>query len=91
MLWAKRSFLLSVSSNVAISLLVAFEDLETAYGTRLLKVTDTFEGMDFVDIYTIYKGYEMEFVMAKIDGSDLTDDDVKMMVDFISDMDFVAE
>ncbi len=29
--------------------------------------------------------------MAKIDGSDLTDDDVKMMVDFISDMDFVAE
>ncbi len=70
---------------------VAFEDLETAYGTRLLKVTDTFEGMDFVDIYTIYKGYEMEFVMAKIDGSDLTDDDVKMMVDFISDMDFVAE
>ena len=60
-----------------------FEDLETAYGTRLLKVT----GDGFVDIYTIYKGYEMEFVLT---GSVITDADVQMLVDFISDMDFVA-
>ena len=62
---------------------VTFEDLETAYGTRLLKVT----GDGFVDIYTIYKGYELEFVMT---GSALSDADVQMLVDFISDMDFVA-
>ena len=61
---------------------VTFEDLETAYGTRLLKVT----GDGFVDIYTIYKSYELEFVMT---GSGLTDADVQMLVDFISDMDFV--
>ncbi len=61
---------------------VAFEDLETAYGTRLLKVT----GDGFVDIYTIYKSYELEFVMT---GSSLSDADVQMLVDFISDMDFV--
>ena len=62
---------------------VIFEDLETAYGTRLLKVT----GDGFVDIYTIYKGYELEFVLS---GAALTDADVQMLVDFISDMDFVA-
>lgn len=62
---------------------VTFEDLETAYGTRLLKVT----GDGFVDIYTIYKGYELEFVMT---GIALTDDDVQMLVDFISEMDFVT-
>ena len=62
---------------------VTFEDLETAYGTRLLKVA----GDGFVDIYTIYKGYELEFVMT---GDALTDADVQMLVDFISDMDFVA-
>ena len=61
----------------------SFEDLETAYGTRLLKVA----GDGFVDIYTIYKGYELEFVMT---GDALTDADVQMLVDFISDMDFVA-
>ena len=61
----------------------AFEDMETAHGTRLLKVT----GDGFVDIYTIYKGYELEFVLT---GAVLTDADVKMLVDFISDMDFVA-
>ena len=62
---------------------LAFEDLETAHGTRLLKVT----GDGFVDIYTIYKGYEMEFVLT---GDGLTEADVRMLVDFISDMNFVA-
>ena len=62
---------------------VTFEDLETAYGTRLLKVA----GDGFVDIYTIYKSYELEFVLT---GDALTDADVQMLVDFISDMDFVA-
>ena len=62
---------------------VVFEDLETAYGTRLLKVT----GDGFVDIYTIYKSYELEFVMT---GTALSAEDVQMLVDFISDMDFVA-
>ena len=61
---------------------LVFEDLETAYGTRLLKVT----GGGFVDIYTIYRSYELEFVMT---GAELTDADVQMLVDFISDMDFV--
>ena len=64
---------------------VAFEDLETAYGTRLLKVTAA--DKSFADIYTIYKGYELEFVIAA-DG-DLQDADVQMLVDFISDMDFI--
>ena len=40
-----------------------------------------------LDIYTIYKGYELEFVIAA-DG-DLQDADVQMLVDFISDMEFV--
>ena len=62
---------------------VTFEDLETAYDTRLLKVA----GDGFVDIYTIYKGYELEFVMT---GGTLSDADVQMLVDFISDMDSVT-
>ena len=62
---------------------VTFEGLETAYGTRLLKVA----GDGFVDIYTIYKSYELEFVLT---GAALTDADVQMLVDFISDMDFVT-
>ena len=62
---------------------LTFEDLETAYGTRLLKVA----GNGFVDIYTIYKGYELEFVLT---GDALTDSDVQMLVDFISDMGFIT-
>ena len=65
---------------------VTFEDIETAYGTKLLKVTQA--AGTFVDIYTIYKGYELEFVLTAPDG--VQDKDVQMLVDFISDMDFVA-
>lgn len=65
---------------------VVFEDLETAYGTRLLKVTDS--DRSFVDIYTIYKGYELEFVMTR--SPEVTQDDVQMLVDFISDMQFIS-
>ncbi len=64
---------------------VTFEDLETAYGTRLLKVTDA--DSEFADIYTIYKGYECEFVVVKKGG--VTDADIQLLVDFISDMDFI--
>ena len=64
---------------------VTFEDLETAYGTRLLKVTTN--NKSFADIYTIYKGYELEFVMTA--QGEVKDADVQMLVDFISDMDFV--
>ena len=63
---------------------VAFEDLETAFGTRLLKVTQA--NKSFVDIYTIYKGYELEFVMTA--QGEVQDADIQMLVDFISDMDF---
>ena len=65
---------------------VVFEDLETAYGTRLLKVTQA--NRSFADIYSIYKGYETEFVVTA--QGEVTDEDIQMLVQFISDMDFVA-
>ena len=64
---------------------VVFEDLVTAYGTRLLKVTQA--NRSFADIYTIYKGYELEFVLSA--QGEVQDEDIRMLVDFISDMDFV--
>ena len=66
---------------------VTFEDLETAYGTRLLKVTQA--NKTFADIYTIYKGYELEFIMTA--QGEVQDADIQMLVDFISDMDFISE
>ncbi len=64
---------------------VVFEDLVTAYGTRLLKVTQA--NRSFADIYTIYKGYELEFILSA--QGEVQDEDIRMLVDFISDMDFV--
>ena len=36
----------------------------------------------------LYKGYETEFVVAA--QGEVTDEDIQMLIQFISDMDFVA-
>ncbi len=66
---------------------------ETAHGTKLMVVKEAADTIDFVDFYTIYEGYELEFVM--VSGGDgeasvsLTDADIQLAIDFLSDLDFV--
>ena len=67
---------------------VNIEYRTTAYGTKVMVVTEALEETDFVAVYTIYKGYELEFVMTP--GSNpLTEENTQMLVNFISEMDFV--
>ena len=67
---------------------------ETAHGTKLMVVKEIADSVDFVDFYTIYEGYELEFVLLRNltnDASEsLTDADIQMAIDFLSDLDFVA-
>ncbi len=65
---------------------------QTAYGTKLLVARETGADADFVDIFTVYMGYAIEFVMTPNPGSadkTLTEKQVQMCVDFLSDLDFV--
>ena len=67
---------------------VKIEYKETGYGTKIMMVTETFEDTSFIDFYTIYKGFEVEFVMTP--GSEaISDANIQMMMDFITDLDFV--
>ena len=66
--------------------------METAYGTKVMVVRDGSEHPAYVDFYTIYKGYEVEIVL--VPGGDpaehpVTEEQVQMVMSFISDMDFV--
>ena len=66
---------------------------ETTHGTRLMVARETGADTDFVDILTIYKGYFIEFNMApnpQAADQTLTDDQIQMCVNFLSDLDFVA-
>ena len=47
--------------------------------------------VDFVDFYSVYLGYEVEIVVTAADGNGLSDEQIRMAVDFLSDLDFVAE
>ena len=58
----------------------------TSYGTKLLVAELENE---YVDFYTIYKGFEIEFLLSP--GSEpLNGSQIDMMIRFISDMDFVS-
>ena len=74
---------------------VVFDTAETAYGTKLLVVKEVGDSADYVDFYTIYKGYEIEFVLfagtaENGESLPLTDEQIQMAIDFLSEMDFVA-
>lgn len=69
---------------------------ETAYGTRLMVVQDAGEPVGYVSIFTIYKGYDVEFDLvpgydSTIGLQGLTEEQIQMAVDFLSDLDFIAE
>ena len=65
---------------------------ETSYGTKLLIAREVGDDTDFVDILSVYKGYSIEFVMTpNPDAKDqtLTDAQIQMCIDFLSEVDFV--
>ena len=65
---------------------------ETAHGTKLMVVREAEDAVDYVVFYTIYKGYEIEFVLSGDgtgSGVGLTGEQIRMAVDFLSDLDFV--
>ena len=69
---------------------VTYEEAETAYGTKLLIVKGKMMDTECVIFYSIYKSYEVEIVAEPGEGAngDLTDEQTRMIVDFLSDMDF---
>ncbi len=67
--------------------------METAYGTRLMVVKEVSDGVDYLDFYTIYKGYEVELVLIHDNEGEsipITKTEIQMAVKFLSDMDFVS-
>ena len=65
---------------------------DTAYGTKLMIAKEVGDDTDFVDILSVYKGYSIEFVMSpnpKAENKKLTDAQIDMCIDFLSELDFV--
>jgi len=63
---------------------------ETAYGTKLMVVKEV-EGV-FADVYTIYQGYEFEFILIPTQegGSEsLTEEQIQLVIEFLNNLDFV--
>ncbi len=71
---------------------VTFSEMYTAAGTKLLIARETGSGEDFISIFSLYKGYAVEFLLSPNPGAasqTLTDDQLQAAVDFLSSLTFV--
>ena len=65
---------------------------DTGLGTRLMIAKQSDSGFDFLDFMSVYKGYFVECVMvpsAEAEERELTDEQIQMCIDFLTDLDFV--
>ena len=66
--------------------------METTYGTKVMVIKEIADGIDYVDFYSIYKGYGIEFVLTQAQvnaGVAITDEQIQMAMSFLSELDFV--
>ncbi len=82
---------------------VEISKMTTSYGTELFVIKEIRDEVDFVDFYTIYKGYEVELILTHVTADDsgaeeekeeaafvpVTDEEIRLAVQFLSDLDFV--
>ncbi len=64
---------------------------ETSHGTRLMVVKEAKDTVDYLVFYSVFLGYEIEMAVSSVnEETGLTDAQIQMAVDFLSDLDFVA-
>lgn len=71
---------------------VTFSEMFTAAGTKLLIARETGSDEDFISIFSLYKGYGIEFLLSPNPGAadqSLTDAQLQMAIDFLSSLDFI--
>ena len=65
---------------------------DTGLGTRLLIARQSIDYMNYIDFFSIYKGYLIEFVVIPSKSAEdktLTDEQYQMCIDFLTELDFV--
>ena len=71
---------------------VEFSEAYTGAGTKLLIARETGSDEDFVSIFSVYKGYCVEFLLAPNPDAaqqTLTDTQVQTAIDFLTNLDFL--
>ena len=62
------------------------EILETAHGTKLIRIFENSADLSQIDIFTLWNGFFVEVLVTAPEGQLLTEDQLKMVNDLLSDM-----
>ena len=66
---------------------------ETSHGTKLMIVQEVVDSVDYLAIVSVYEGYMIEFdlMASAVAEEGLTESQIQMCIDFLSDLDFIPE
>ncbi len=66
---------------------------ETSHGTKLMIVREAVDSVDYLAIVSVYEGYMIEIDMMAGAAAEegLSESQIQMCVDFLSDLDFIPE
>ena len=66
---------------------------ETSHGTKLMIVQEAVDSVDYLAIISVYEGYMIEFDMMAGAAAEegLSESQIQMCIDFLSDLDFIPE
>ncbi len=65
---------------------------ETGMGTKLIMIRDKSDADPFVEIITVYKGYEVSVLIDPgVTGVKITDEQIQRAIDFLTDMQITNE
>lgn len=64
---------------------------ETTHGTKLIVLDENSDADEYVEIVTLYQGYFVQVLMEPTDESQLTEDQIAVAVQLLSDMKFVTK
>ena len=78
-----------IEDSFALDNEVEIEYTETAYGTKLMKVTEIGGDPDWIAFYSIYEGYEIELTIHSGENGELSEETVQNAIKFLSEMDFI--
>lgn len=65
--------------------------LESGHGTKVLLINEQGSGHDYVYLCSVYHGFQINTYADHMDGSEITEEEIRILMDYFTDLDFIDD
>lgn len=65
--------------------------LESGHGTKVLMINEQGAAHDYVYLCSVYHGFQINTYVDHMDGSEVTEEDINILMDYFTDLDFIDD